>query len=137
MPAANTLIESKIDAFLAQAQATQTEATRAGLRVRFSEEDRLAQLAATEAAANMARAAFLGRAQAVYPQACTRYKAAVDELRAARVNLQALDTILNRNCFSTHNLGIELRHQFAAPDEGDIHPAYGAAVDSVRKTLGG
>jgi multidrug efflux pump subunit AcrA (membrane-fusion protein) len=130
-------IEQRIDSALQQEASARTEGARAALRARFVEEERLAQEAQAQAETNAARAAYLKRAEAAYPQACAEYKKAVDAFRAARCRLQALDTILNRVCFSTHSLGIELRHQFAAPDETDVHPGYAAAVASIRKSLGG
>ena len=44
--------------------------------------------------------------------------------------------ILGRSGFG-HSLGVELRHAFAAPDEGDIHHNLQATVDLLRRTLGG
>jgi len=73
MPVANTAIESKVDAVLAQEQAAQTEAARAAIRSRVIEEDRLAQEAKAQHEMRMARAAYLERAAATYPQACVEY----------------------------------------------------------------
>jgi hypothetical protein len=131
-------IETKIDAVLEQEQTSRTEAARAAVRARFVEQERIAREAKEQSRIAAARAAFLDRAKAAHRQACVEYKTAVDAFRAARVRLAALDTILNRSGgFSTHHLGTELRHDCAAPDEADIYLAYAAAVDSMRKTLGG
>jgi hypothetical protein len=40
-------------------------------------------------------------------------------------------------CFNISRGAGELRHACAAPDEGDLHYGLPAAVDSIRKTLGG
>jgi sRNA-binding protein len=130
-------VESKIDAVLEQEQAAHTEKARAAIRARVIEDERLAQLAKEQAAANAARAAYLERVAARYEQACAEYKIAVDAFRAARCRLQALDTILNRSGFSNLQLGVALRHAIAAPDEGDLDSGYRAAEDSIRKSLGG
>src|SRR3981189_1794070 len=108
MPAANTAIESRIDAVLAREQSTRDEQARATVRARVLEEDRLAQLAKEDFERRMAHAAYLERAAAMHPQAGAAYKAATDTWRDARIKLQALDTILGRTGFSAHNLGVEL-----------------------------
>src|SRR3982074_1021623 len=89
-------IETKIDALLDQEQSARTEEARAAVRARFIEQERIAQEAEERRKAAAARAAYLGRAAAAHGPACARYKAAVDEFRAARVHLQALDIIMDR-----------------------------------------
>ena len=136
MPKAD--IETQIDAVLEKQRAEQDEKARAALRAKFVEQERLARDAEEKAVQSAARARYLERAAAAHKQACAEYKIAVDAFREARVRLAALDTILGRSGgFSVHQLGIELRHATAAPDEGDIHYGYQPAVDSLRKTLGG
>jgi hypothetical protein len=130
-------IEQQIDVVLAQQQAAQDGEARTQLRYQLIEQQRLQRLGEENARQAAARAAYLERVRATYEPACTRYKRAVDEFRAARVQLQALDLILDRSGFGLHSIGIELRHAGAAPDEGDIHAGLPAAVDSIRKDLGG
>ena len=137
MPEIVTDLEKQVDVILQQEQAAQAEVARAAVRVRVIEEQRLARLAEEQAKAAAARAAFLERARVAHKQACTEYKDEVDAFRAARVRLHALDSILGRGGFGAHQLGVELRHTIAAPDEGDLHDGYRAAEDSIRKTLGG
>jgi hypothetical protein len=129
-------IEKQIDAVIEQEQTARTEEARAVVRARFVEEQRIAQLAKQQAEEAAAHAAYRERAQAAHAQACVQYKISVDAFREARTRLHVLDTILGRGGFSAHHLGVELRHQFAAPDEGDIHDGYRAAEDSISKTLG-
>ena len=83
-----------------------------------------------------ARSAYLAKAEAARDKACARYNAAVDEFRAARAQLHALEIVMERQGFG-HSLGIELRHATAAPDEGDLSHDIRAALDSMRRTLGG
>jgi hypothetical protein len=129
-------IEKRIDAALEQERTARTDEARAAHRTRIIEEQRLVQLAEEDAKIRAARAAYLQRVAAAHGPACTRYKAALTEFRAARVHLQALDTILDRSGFG-HNLCVELRHAIAAPDEIDINDGLPAAVDSIRRALGG
>jgi hypothetical protein len=136
MPAANTTIESRIDAVLAQEQSAREEEARATVRARVLEEDRLAQEEEVRRRAAAARAAFLERAAAAHGPACLEYKKSVDAFRAARTKLQALDTILSRQGFGIFQLGVELRHSCAAPDEDDLNNGLKAAADSLRKSLG-
>jgi hypothetical protein len=130
-------IESKIDAVLEQEQAVQAEKVRAAVRERVIEEERLAREAKEQAAANMARTAYLARVAAGYERACVEYKSALAAFREARCRLAALDMILDRGSFSRIQLGVALRHAIAAPDEGDIEAGYPAAMDAIRKSLGG
>src|SRR6266851_8403657 len=98
MPTAQTAPDAdieKIDAILEQEQSVRTDKARAAVRARLVEEERLAGLASEEAAARSARAAYLKRVAALHGPACARYKVAVDEFRAARIQLYALDTILD------------------------------------------
>jgi hypothetical protein len=129
--------EQAIDVELAKKQNARDEEARAVVRARLIKEEELARLEEQRRAEAAARAAFTGRAAAAHPQACTRYKAAVDEFRAARAQLQALDIILDRQGFGNIPLGVELRHTCAAPLEGDVNNDLGAALDSMRRTLGG
>ncbi len=130
-------IESKIDAVLEQEHAARTEEARAVVRARVIEEERLARAAEEDLKIRLARAAFLERAQAAHGPACVQYKTALDAFREARIRLQALDTILGRGGFGIFQLGVELRHSCAAPDEDDLNNHMRAAVDSMRRTLGG
>jgi hypothetical protein len=130
-------IEKQIDAVLEQERTARTEQARRAIRARFIEQERTAREAKEQAKISAAHAAFIERAEAAYEQACVEYKIEVDAFRAKRIRLAALDTILGRSGFSDHHLGVELRHQFAAPHEGDLHHGYRDAVDSIRKTLGG
>jgi hypothetical protein len=131
-----TDIEQQIDAVLAQEQTARTEQARAAVRARCLEEERRAREAKEQVEAAARRAAYFKRAQSAHAQACAEYKTALAVFRKARIRLAALDTILDHSGFSTHHLGIELRHAIAAPDEADIHHGYSAEVDSLRKTLG-
>jgi hypothetical protein len=130
-------IEKQIDAALAQQQADQDALARAALRDQFIEQARLASLAEVQAAQAAARAAYLERARAAHGPACTRYKAALREFVDARLQLQALDTILDRQGFGGFSLGVELQHRTAVPDQRDILEGLGPAVEAARKTLGG
>ena len=129
--------EKAIDADLAAEQADRDEQTRALKRAEHVERERVAAEAAELAKQQAARAAFLARAELAYEPACKQYKTAVDAFRSARLRLMALDTILERSGgFSTHHLGLELRHSRACGDERDLHHEYGAAVASMRRSLG-
>jgi hypothetical protein len=129
--------EKQIDTVLERERAARDEEARGVVRERLVEQERLARLAEEQAKVAAARAAFLERARVAHKQACTEYKDAVDAFRAARIRLHALDSILGRGGFGAHQLGVELRHTIAAPDEGDLHDGYRAVEDSIRKTLGG
>jgi hypothetical protein len=131
-------IEKQIDAVLEKQRSEQDEQARAALRAKFVEQDRLARETELQVAQAAARTAYLKRAEAAYGPACVEYKKATDAFRDARIQLQVLDTILNRSGgFSTQHLGVELRHATAAPDELDLYLGLPAAVDSMRRTLGG
>jgi hypothetical protein len=130
--------EQAIDAELAREQADRDAKARALKRAEHIERERLAAEAEEYAKASAARASFLERAEAAYEPACKQYQTAVDAFRSARLRLMALDLILDRSGgFSSHHLGIELRHQRAAPNEIDVHHGLGATVASMRKSLGG
>src|SRR5258708_3125633 len=132
----DTDIEKQIDTVLEREQTARDEEARAAVRVRVVEEQRLALEEEVRRRAAAARAAFLARAQALHGPACTRYKTALAEFRAARLDLQALDIILDRQGFG-HSLGIELRHSCAAAIETDLNNDLPAAVDAMRRSLGG
>jgi hypothetical protein len=117
-------------------KADRDEETRAAKRAEHLERERVAKEAAEQAVLAAKQAAFLAKAEAAREKACVRYKTAVDEFRAARAQLHALDIMLERQGFG-HSLGIELRHATAAPDEGDVNHDIRAALDSMRRTLGG
>jgi hypothetical protein len=127
--------ERAITAELAAEQAARDAETRAAKRAEHIERERVAKEAADQAARAAKHAAYLAKAEAAYEQACSRYKTAVDEFRAARATLHALDILLERQGFG-HSLGVELRHATAAPDEGDVNHDIRAALDSMRRTLG-
>jgi hypothetical protein len=129
--------EKQIDTVLEQERAARDEEARGVVRERLVEQERLARVAEEQAKVAAARAAFLERARLAHKRACAEYKDAVDAFRAARIQLHALDSILGRGGFGAHQLGVELRHSIAAPNEGDLHHGYRAAEDSIRKTLGG
>jgi hypothetical protein len=130
-------IETKVDAALEQERTARTEEARAVVRARVIEQERIARAAEEQRKIAAARAALIGRAQAVHGPACARYKAAVDEFRAARVQLQALDTIVGAQGFGDIPFGFELCHAAAAPNECDVNDGLQSAVNSIRKTLGG
>jgi hypothetical protein len=130
-------IEARIDTHLQQEQAAATEKVRTAVRARLVEEDRLAEIERQRAEAAAARAAFLGRAQAMYGDTCAQYKSALDAFRATRVKLHGLDIILDRPGFGTAELGVLLRHAVAAPNECDLNDGLPAAVSALRKELGG
>jgi hypothetical protein len=131
-------IEKQVDAELERKRLAQDEEARAVLRAQLVEKERIAWEVKEQSRIAAARAAYLARAEAAHGQACAAYKSATDVFREARIRLQALDTVLSRSGFSGHQLGIDLRHSIAAPDEADITgDDLRAAVDAARKTLGG
>ena len=129
-------IEKQIDSVLEQEQTARDEEARAAVRVRVVEQERIRLEEQKQAEIRRARAAYLERAEAAHQQACAEYKVAVDAFCETRIKLQALDIILGRSGFG-HSLGIELRHSTAAPDVADVNDGLRAAVDSLRKNLGG
>lgn len=130
--------EKQIDAVLKTEKAARDAEARAALRVQLIEKERIAREAQEQAVQSAARAAYLERAEAAYLQACAEYKTAVDAFREKQLRLWALDEILGRSGgFSDHHLGVALRHARAADDETDLHHGFRAAVDSMRRTLGG
>jgi hypothetical protein len=137
MPEINVNVERQIDVVLEQQRAAQAEEYRAELRDQLTEQARLNSLAQEQARQNAARAAYLERVRATYKPACAQYKIALDAFRDARIRLWALDAILDRPGFGGHSLGVELRHACAAPDEGDLDAGLPAAVESIRRSLGG